>query len=315
MAIDPVCGMQVEIAISKLMADHGGTTYHFCAASCRSKFIANPQKYLGPSSQAAEPPPPEGTIYTCPMDPQIKQVGPGTCPICGMALEPMLVTLDSGPNPELADMTRRFWFGLALALPVFVLEMSSHVFNIHQWISPQTSGLVQFLLATPVVLWAGAPFFQRGWQSLLTRHFNMFTLIALGTGIAWGYSLLAQFAPQLFPEAIRGMHGAVPVYFEAAAVITVLVLLGQVLELRARDQTSGAIKALLGLAPKTARRVDAEGQDHDVAIENVVAGDLLRVRPGEKVPVDGVVSDGESIIDESMVTGESRPCRAAPVPR
>ncbi|MDE2384467.1 MAG: YHS domain-containing protein, partial [Alphaproteobacteria bacterium] len=194
MAIDPVCGMQVEIATSKLQADYQGTTYHFCAPSCRTKFIAAPQNYVG----GAKPAPvamPEGTIYTCPMDPQIRQVGPGVCPICGMALEPLLVTADSGPNPELLDMTRRFWIALVLTLPVFALEMGSHVMDLHSLIGPQVSNWVQLLLATPVVLWAGAPFFQRGWQSVLTRHFNMFTLIALGTGVAWAYSILATLKP------------------------------------------------------------------------------------------------------------------------
>ncbi len=216
-----------------------------------------------------------GAIYTCPMHPEIRQEGPGSCPICGMALEPLTVTAESGPNHELIDMTRRFWIGLALALPVFILEMGGHLTGLTMLLGQQLSNWLQFALATPVVLWAGWPFFVRGWQSLLTRNLNMFTLIALGTGVAWSYSVIATFAPQIFPAAFREMHGAVSVYFEAAAVITVLVLLGQVLELRARDRTSGAIKALLGLAPKTARRIGADGKDEDVSLEHIAVGDLL----------------------------------------
>ena len=248
-----------------------------------------------------------GTIYTCPMHPEIRQVGPGSCPICGMALEPLTVTAESGPNHELIDMTRRFWIGLVLAVPVVVLEMGGHVTGLTMMLGQQLSNWLQFALATPVVVWAGWPFFVRGWQSLVTRNLNMFTLIALGTGVAWGYSVIATFAPQIFPSAFRQMDNAVAVYFEAAAVITVLVLLGQVLELRARDRTSGAIKALLDLAPKTARRVRADGNDEDVALEHVAVGDHLRVRPGEKVPVDGEITEGRSSLDESMVTGESMP--------
>jgi Cu+-exporting ATPase len=241
------------------------------------------------------------------MHPEIRQVGPGSCPICGMALEPDVVTADSGPNPELADMTRRFWIGLALALPVFALEMSSHVVDLHGIIDQTTSNWIQLALATPVVLWAGWPFFVRGAQSLVTRNLNMFTLIAIGTGVAWTYSIVATLFPQIFPAAFRSHGGAVAVYFESAAVITVLVLLGQVLELRARDQTSGAIRALLDLAPKTARRVKDDGNDEDVPLESVAVGDKLRVRPGEKVPVDGQLIEGRSSLDESMVTGESMP--------
>ncbi len=241
------------------------------------------------------------------MHPEIRQPGPGSCPICGMALEPEIVTAETQPNPELADMTWRFWVGLALAIPVFALEMGGHLFDLHGWIGQQTSNWVQLLLATPVVLWAGWPFFERGWASLKTRNLNMFTLIAMGTGVAWLYSVIGTMWPGLFPSAMRGHDGSVPIYFEAAAVITVLVLLGQVLELRAREQTSGAIRALLDLSPKTARRLRPDGTDEDVSLDPVVVGDRLRVRPGERVPVDGEIVEGRSAIDESMVTGESMP--------
>src|SRR6266436_1428626 len=250
---------------------------------------------------------PEGTIYTCPMHPQIRQIGPGACPICGMALEPEVASLDAPPNPELADMTRRFWIGGVLTLPAFVLEMGGHLVGGHGLIYQTLSNWIQLAFATPVVIWAGWPFFVRGWQSLVTRNLNMFTLIAMGTGVAYGYSLVGTIAPGSFPATFRGHGGAVSVYFEAAAVITVLVLLGQVLELRAREATSGAIKALLQLAPKTARLVDHDGADHEVAIDSLKVGDKLRVRPGEKVPVDGVILEGRSALDESLVTGESMP--------
>jgi Cu+-exporting ATPase len=299
--------MWVDPATAKHKTEHGGDTYYFCNPRCREKFIADPQRYLAPEAAAAPAPAvPEGTLYTCPMDPQIRQIGPGTCPICGMALEPELVTAESGPNPELADMTRRFWIGLALTVPVFLLDMAAHALGI-ELLELRTSSLVQFALATPVVLWAGWPFFERGWRSVATGNLNMFTLIAMGTGIAWIYSVAAVLAPDLFPAAFRDHHGNVPVYFEAAAVITVLVALGQVLELRARDRTSGAVRALLNLAPKTARRIRADGADEDVPLEQVLRGDRLRVRPGESVPVDGVVLEGRSAVDESMVTGESMP--------
>jgi Cu+-exporting ATPase len=248
-----------------------------------------------------------GAIYTCPMHPEIRQAGPGSCPICGMALEPVLATAEVGPNPELADMTRRFWIALVLTAPVFALEMGGHLFDLHRLIWPTASNWIQFAFATPVVLWAGAPFFVRGWQSVVSRNLNMFTLIALGTGVAFLYSVAATIAPAVFPPAFRGHGGAVAVYFEAAAVITVLVLLGQVLELRARAQTSGAIRALIDLAPKTARRLRADGSDEEVPLDAVAAGDRLRVRPGEKVPVDGTVLEGRSSLDESLVTGESMP--------
>ncbi|MDZ4321361.1 MAG: HAD-IC family P-type ATPase, partial [Phenylobacterium sp.] len=303
---DPVCGMAVDPATTPHHAEHAGQTFHFCSAGCRTKFVADPAKYLtkdeGPSAAA-----PAGTIYTCPMHPQIRKEGPGNCPICGMALEPETATADSGPNPELIDMTRRFWVGLVLTLPVLALEMGAHVLDLHRWISPTTSNWVQLALATPVVLWAGWPFFERGWASLRTRNLNMFTLIAMGIGVAWAYSVVATLAPHIFPSAFRRTDGSVAIYFEAAAVITVLVLLGQVLELRAREQTSGAIKALLDLAPKTARRVRTDGTDEEVTLDQILVSDQLRVRPGEKVPVDGEVVDGRVSIDESMVTGESMP--------
>src|SRR5450755_3010818 len=302
---DPVCGMSVDPATSKHRFEFGGKTHHFCSAGCRTKFAADPKQYLDKTAPKAEAP--EGTIYTCPMHPQIRQVGPGSCPICGMALEPELASLDAPRNPELADMTRRFWVGLVLALPAVVLEMGGHLVGGHGLVDQTLSNWIQLAFATPVVVWAGWPFFVRGWQSLLTRNLNMFTLIAMGTGVAYGYSLVGTVAPDIFPATFRGHGGAVAVYFEAAAVITVLVLLGQVLELRAREATSGAIKALLQLAPKTARLVDDGGADHEVQIDSLKVGDKLRVRPGEKVPVDGVILEGRSSLDESLVTGESMP--------
>jgi Cu+-exporting ATPase len=305
-ARDPVCGMTVDPTTAKHRTEHAGRTYYFCCASCRAKFEADPGKYLSPAPTPAAPAP-AGTIYTCPMHPEIRQIGPGSCPICGMALEPEVATADTGPNPELVDMTRRFWISLALAAPVVVLDMGAHVLGAHRWVDPTLSSLLQFCFASPVVLWGGWPFFERGARSLVTRNLNMFTLIALGTGVAWVYSVVAAFAPGLFPPAFRGHDGTVAVYFEAAAVITVLVLLGQVLELRARERTSGAIRALLGLAPATARRIAADGGDEEVALDAVAVGDRLRVRPGEKTPVDGAIVEGRSSIDESMVTGESMP--------
>jgi Cu+-exporting ATPase len=306
-AIDPVCGMSVDPHAAKHRFAHKGQDYLFCSGRCRERFAAEPEKFL--ASKTPEPAAPAGAIYTCPMHPEIRQAGPGSCPICGMALEPEQVSLDDAPDPELIDMTRRFWIALALTLPVFVLDMGGHLGGMHL-LPANWSNWISFVLATPVVLWAGAPFFARGWRSVLTRNLNMFTLIAMGTGVAWVYSVVATLAPQAFPPAFRDMHGEVAVYFEAAAVITVLVLLGQVLELRAREKTSGAIRALLGLAPKTARRITEHG-DEDVALDAIAAGDLLRVRPGEKIPVDGVVAQGRSSVDESMVTGESMPAGKA----
>jgi len=309
-ARDPVCGMSVNPETSKHRFEHNGETFHFCSAGCRTKFAADPQKYLDKTKRAADAqkaPVPEGTIYTCPMHPEIRQIGPGSCPICGMALEPEVASLDDTPNPELADMTHRFWIGAALSVPPVVLEMGGHLLGGHGLIDPTLSNWIQLVFATPVVAWAGWPFFVRGWQSIVTRNLNMFTLIAIGTGVAYVYSLIGTIFPQAFPADFRGHDGAVAVYFESAAVITVLVLLGQVLELRAREATSGAIKALLKLAPKTARRVGDDGADHEVEIDALKSGDRLRVRPGEKVPVDGTILEGRSALDESLVTGESMP--------
>jgi Cu+-exporting ATPase len=301
---DPVCGMMVDPHTAKHRHEHHGHTYYFCNPKCREKFIAEPGKYL--AGEAPKEEVPAGTTYTCPMHPEIRQIGPGSCPICGMALEPELVSLDDAPNPELIDMTRRFWIALALTIPIFFLEMIPHLTGV-SLVPAAYSGPLQFAFATPVVLWAGWPFFERGWASILSRNLNMFTLIAMGTGVAWLYSVVALFVPSIFPAAFRDHHGNVSLYFEAAAVITALVLLGQVLELRAREQTSGAIKALLGLAPKHARKIAEDGGEEDVAVDAIVVGDMLRVRPGEKIPVDGAVLEGRSSIDESMVTGESMP--------
>jgi Cu+-exporting ATPase len=326
---DPVCGMTVDPATTDHAADHDGQQFYFCSAGCKDTFLADPAQYTrqhehaghnhsehdhavaGQGARAGgEPPAPgagEAVEYTCPMHPEIRQDGPGTCPICGMALEPVIVTSDTGPSPELRDMTRRFWAGVVLSIPVLILGMGRDLVPwLHDNITATASAWIQLLLATPVVLWAGWPFFVRGWASVRTRNLNMFTLIAMGTGVAWLFSVVATLAPGIFPDAFR-MDGAVDVYFEAAAVITTLVLLGQVLELRAREATSGAIKALLDLSPKTARRVAEDGSEEDVTLDQVRLGDLLRVRPGEKVPVDGLVEDGKSAVDESLVTGESMP--------
>jgi len=303
--IDPVCGMTVNPARSPHHLIHAGHAYHFCSAGCRTKFAADPARYLTLQEPADAP---EGAIWTCPMHPEVRQDHPGACPICGMALEPEMVSHDTGPSAELIDMTRRFRIGLALALPVFALEMGGHLFPlVHRLVPMSLSVWIQLALATPVALWAGWPFFERGWASLKSRNLNMFTLIAMGTGVAWLYSVVAVLAPGLFPPAFRDAHGNVAVYFEAAAVITVLVLLGQVLELRARERTSGAIRALLGLAPRTARRLLPDGAEEEVSLDLIAVGDRLRVRPGEKVPVDGTVLEGRSSLDESMVTGESMP--------
>jgi Cu+-exporting ATPase len=306
-AKDPVCGMSVDPATARHSADFAGATYYFCCAGCREKFLAEPRRYVGEAPAEAAPSAPAGTIYTCPMHPEIRQAGPGLCPICGMALEPATPAAETGPNPELVDMTRRFWVAAALAVPVAALEMAGHFANLDAIASRQAANWIQLVLATPVVLWAGWPFFVRGARSIVSRNLNMFTLIALGTGVAWTYSVVATAVPRLFPAAFRGMDGAVAIYFEAAAAITALVLLGQVLELRARERTGGAIRALLDLAPKTARRVRPDGSDEDVALDRVAVGDRLRVRPGDKVPIDGEILEGRSAIDESMVTGESMP--------
>ena len=308
---DPVCGMWVDPATTPHRTNFNGREVFFCSAGCAAKFKKEPDRY---TASAPEPKPaaPAGTIYTCPMHPQVRQVGPGSCPICGMALEPELVTAESGPNPELRDMTCRFWVGLALTIPVFALEMGGHLTGLMMLMDGRTSAWVQFALASPVVLWSGWPFFERGARSVSNRSLNMFTLIAMGVGVAWLYSVIATLAPQIFPPAFRQTDGSVAVYFEAAAVITVLVLLGQVLELRAREQTSGAIKALLDLAPKTARRVRDDDSDEEVTLDLIAVGDRLRVRPGEKVPVDGELLEGRVSIDESMVTGESMPVTKEP---
>jgi Cu+-exporting ATPase len=305
--------MDVDPHTAKHRGEHGGRTFHFCSQGCKSRFLSDPDRYLRESETAiAIEPVPEGTVYTCPMHPEIRRIGPGSCPICGMALEPDLVSAASPPNPELAEMRRRFWIGLVLALPVLAFEMGGHFTVLDMWLGAHASNWLQLLFATPVVLWAGWPFFERGWRSLITRQLNMFTLIALGTGVAWIYSVIATAAPGIFPPAFRAADGSVAVYFEAAAVITVLVLLGQVLELRAREHTSGAIRALLGLAPKTARRVNADGKEEEINLDLVAVGDLLRVRPGEKVPVDGQVIEGRVAIDESLMTGESMPVTKEP---
>jgi P-type Cu+ transporter len=313
--VDPICGMRVDPEHPKGGTfDHGGQRYFFCNPKCREKFRADPRKYLAPSpAPVAEAPP--GTMYICPMDPEVRQDHPGACPKCGMALEPDSPVLgEEAPDPELLLMTRRFWVCLALAVPTLFLGMSEMLPGqpLQQRLSPGALAWAQLVLSTPVVLWGGWPFFQRGGASVRNRHLNMFTLIALGTGAAYLFSLFATFAPGALPHAFTGHGGAIPVYFEAAATITTLVLLGQVLELRARRATSGALRALLSLAPTTARRLREEGGEEDVPLEQVRPGDRLRVRPGEKVPVDGVVLEGQGAVDESMVTGESLPVEKAP---
>lgn len=316
---DPVCGMIVDPKTAKFMHRLHSTAYYFCSAGCRDKFNADPGKYLGSPDvdPAVEHPAlgalPESAIsagqWTCPMHPDVVRKGPGSCPICGMALEPMDPLAAGEANPELADMTRRFWISLALTLPLIVLETGSHFrgLGLQELVSPSIGRWLQSALATPVLLWGGWPFFERGWASLVNRHLNMFTLIALGTGVAYAYSLIAALLPDIFPPSFRSPEGEVAVYFEAAAVIVTLVLLGQVLELRARSQTSSAIRALLDLAPKTARIVRDDGREDDIPLERVIQGDRLRVRPGEKVPVDGTVVEGRSAVDESMITGEPIP--------
>ncbi|MEJ2516877.1 MAG: heavy metal translocating P-type ATPase [Methyloceanibacter sp.] len=306
-AVDPVCGMNVDLHAGKPTAKHDGKDYHFCSKGCLEKFKADPEHYLnGPPEPEPAPP---GTLYTCPMHPEVVREGPGACPICGMALEPMGVPAEDAPNEELIDFTRRRWIAAPLAALVAVIEMSGHLLGLDllPFLAPQAKQWLLFALATPVVLWCGWPFFVRGVQSLRTGHLNMFTLIGLGTGAAYLYSVVGTIAPGLFPETMRDAHGLVPVYFEAAAVIIALVLLGQVLELRAREKTGGAIRALLDLAPKTALRVRDDGETETVPLADVQVGDILRVRPGDQVPIDGTVVDGRSQVDESMLTGEPVP--------
>ena len=307
---DPVCQMRIDPKTAK----GGGSvfkdqTYFFCNPKCKSKFDASPETYLKPAEHKPISAADQEKIYTCPMHPEIRQKGPGSCPICGMALEPDEVTLEDVENPELNDFTRRLKISAALSIPLFILAMSDLIPGqpLQNLLRGQWMAYIQFVLATPVVLWGGWPFFERGWISIKTMKLNMFTLIAIGTGMSYIYSLVATFMPQLFPETFRAHGGMIAVYYEAAAVIVTLVLLGQVLELRARRQTGNAIRALLGLAPKTARRMKADGSEEDVPLEHIHLGDRLRVRPGEKVPVDGKIVDGRSVVDESMITGESVP--------
>ncbi len=309
--LDPVCGMTISPADAVGTLEHAGRTYHFCSDTCLQKFRANPAPFVGAEPPASTPPADEKAEYTCPMHPEIRQKGPGSCPICGMALEPVTVTLDEGPNEELQDMTRRFWWSLAITAPILAFMVAEFLPGhlLHRlpagWLN-----WIEFALSTPVVLWGGWPFFQRGWASVLSIHLNMFTLIALGVGAAYLYSVVATLAPGLFPESFR-MGDQVAVYFEPAAAIVVLVLLGQVLELRARAGTGAAIRNLLGLAPKVAHKIAASGDEEDIPVEHVQLGDRLRVRPGERIPVDGVVAEGVTTIDESMVTGEPIPVEKA----
>jgi Cu+-exporting ATPase len=301
---DPVCGMTVDPETTPHHASHEGRDYHFCSAGCRTKFIADPEAYLG--GERPEPKATPGAIWTCPMHPQIRQEGPGTCPICGMALEPEEPSLDDAPNPELVDFMRRLWISAMLVVPLLAVSMGAEMLGVHL-VDPMVSPWIQLGLTAPIVLWGGLPFFERGWASLATRHYNMFTLIAIGVGAAFLYSLVATVAPGLFPTSFR-QHGAmVPVYYEAAGVVVTLVLLGQVLELRARAATGRAIRALLNLAPKTAHRLDHDGAEREVSLAEIIVGDRLRVRPGDAIPVDGVVTEGRSSVDESMLTGEPAP--------
>jgi P-type Cu+ transporter len=313
---DPVCGMTVDPAASRHRSEHAGHTYHFCSTRCRERFADDPARYLSPASSAAAPAAEEaGDVqWTCPMHPQIVRSEPGSCPICGMALEPITPAAGEAANTELRDMTRRFWVGAALVTPLVAIAMGGHIVlpALDGVIPPGAAIWVQFGLATPAVLWCGWPFFQRGWASVVNRRLNMFSLIALGTGIAYGYSLVAALLPAIFPPSFRMTDETVPVYFEPAAVIVTLVLLGQVMELRARAKTGSAIRALLDLAPKNARIIRDDGSEDDIALEAVVPGNRLRVRPGEKVPVDGVVLEGTSAVDEAMITGEPVPVEKTP---
>jgi Cu+-exporting ATPase len=311
--IDPVCGMHVDPVATLHHAEHDGAQFHFCSAGCRAKFLADPVKYLNgrPQETANASPQRHGALWTCPMHPEIRRDQPGTCPICGMALEQAEPTADDGPNPELVDFTRRFWVSAVLAVPLLLISMGAEMMGLHL-VPMDWSPWVQLMLTAPIVLWAGLPFFERGWASLVSRHYNMFTLIAIGVGAAFLYSLVATVMPGVFPAAFREHGGMVPVYYEAAGVVVALVLLGQVLELRARAATGRAIRALLNLAPKTARRIDADGIEHDVDLGEVAKGDRLRIRPGEAVPVDGAVVEGRSSVDEAMLTGEPAPVLKTP---
>src|SRR6266581_5345824 len=309
-ALDPVCGMPLDTSAAKYKHSHAGQRWYFCSQHCLDRFAAEPERHANAAGKPVATP---GAIYTCPMHPEIRQPGPGNCPKCGMALEPVAPSADDQPNPELLDMARRFWIGLALTVPVFGLAMAEHLPGLHAGLpNPKFSGWIQFILSVPVVLWAAWPFFVRGWNSLASRNLNMYTLIALGIGVAFAYSAVALLAPGLFPPAFRDSHGEVGLYFEAAAVIAVLVLLGEVLQLRARQSTSGAIRALLKVAPATAFRMRADGSDEEVPLDQVKEGDRLRVRPGDKIPVDGEVLEGHSSVDESLVTGESLPVEKHP---
>ncbi len=310
-ATDPVCGMSVKMDGARFIDRHEGGDHYFCSSRCLDKFRADPEMYLSKAHLDAVEDVPEGTIYTCPMHPEIRQPGPGSCPICGMALEPETVTLNEGPDPELVDMRRRFWWSALFTLPLFAYAMGDMIPSrpFDQVIEPAFAQWLQLLLATPVVLWGGWPFFTRALQSVRTMNLNMFTLIGFGVAIAYLFSLVATLAPDIFPEAFRDHAGRVGVYYEAAAVITTLVLLGQVLELKARGSTSSALRALLELAPPTAMKIFGRGDEREVPLDELTSGDLLRVRPGDKVPVDGTLEDGSSAIDESMISGEPIPVK------
>ncbi len=305
---DPVCGMTVDPKAGKPTAEYEGKIFHFCSSGCQQKFKSDPEQYLD-SHSASPKAVPRGTLYTCPMHPQIIREGPGSCPICGMALEPMGVpTGDEGPNPELVDFTRRLWVSAACSIPLLILTMGPMFgLPVRDWVGERLAAWSEFALAAPVVLWAALPFFKRGWDSIVNRSPNMWTLISIGVGVAFAYSVVATLFPDIFPHSFRGHGGSVPTYFEAAAVIVALIFVGQVLELRARERTGSAIRALLDLAPKTARRIAEDGVETDVPLDEVQSGDRLRIRPGDSVPVDGVVIEGRSSIDESMITGEPVP--------
>ncbi|HDG97352.1 MAG TPA: heavy metal translocating P-type ATPase, partial [Desulfobacterales bacterium] len=316
--VDPVCGMKTTEESQFMKYEHEGQPFYFCSDTCLAKFKENPEKYTHFAEEKHEKERLQETagtgMYTCPMHPEVRQIGPGSCPICGMALEPVMPT-EEEDNEEYLYMRRRFWVGAFLTLPLVLIAMRYVFFPtgfLERFASARTYGWIELILATPVVLWAGGPFFVRGWQSIVNRSLNMFTLIGLGVGVSYVYSLIAIFFPGIFPEALKTQEGTVGVYFEAAAVIVVLILLGQVLELKARSQTGAAIKALLGLAPKTARKVSEDGTEQDIPLEHVEKGDKLRVRPGEKIPVDGVVIEGTTNVDESMITGEPVPVKKGP---